>query len=266
MKKKKKKKKEDEEGAEGEAAAATEAAPAKAGPRPGQDPGQDRGQGPSARNSTAKSPFSSFSLLSRPPPLRVQSARHGRIADDRRADPAGLSGFIAKGLAAWTASPQRTLPTMAIATPVVAPPRAEGLGQPGGTPGALQLLQCLIGTATVLAVAWLGWSLAGPGRGVGWLAALGLAVYPTARSRGGLSTGGTLGGPAVGLPAGSGRLAAVAIQPGGRRSGRLPGRLPDSPGARRWSGRPRSAWRSSGGGPCHALRASDSADRRWAGC
>ena len=93
-----------------------------------------------------------------------------------------LLGCLALSLrvsAAWTASPQRTLPTMAIATPVVAPPRAEGLGQPGGTPSALQLLQCLIGTATVLAVAWLGWSLAGPGRGVGWLAALGLAVYPT---------------------------------------------------------------------------------------
>ena len=49
---------------------------------------------------------------------------------------------------------------------------------PPESPRALQLLQCLIGTATVLAVAWLGWSLAGPGRGVGWLAALALAVYP----------------------------------------------------------------------------------------
>lgn len=44
---------------------------------------------------------------------------------------------------------------------------------------AVQLLQCIAGTALVLAVAWLAWSLL-PGRpSVGWVAALGAAVYPT---------------------------------------------------------------------------------------
>jgi hypothetical protein len=68
-----------------------------------------------------------------------------------------LLGCLALGLrvcAVWTASPA------------------------GDASRALQFLQCLIGTATVLAVAGLGWSLVGPRRGVGWLAALGLAVYP----------------------------------------------------------------------------------------
>jgi hypothetical protein len=67
---------------------------------------------------------------------------------------------------------------MAIGSRSVAPPPAS-LHQAGdGVHRAVQLLQCLIGTATVLAVAWLGWSLLGGQRGVGWMAALGLAVYP----------------------------------------------------------------------------------------
>jgi len=44
---------------------------------------------------------------------------------------------------------------------------------------AVQLLQCLAGTALVLAVAWLGWSLLPDRPSVGWVAALGAAVYPT---------------------------------------------------------------------------------------
>ena len=44
---------------------------------------------------------------------------------------------------------------------------------------------------------------------------LGTGRLSDARRRGGLSTGGALGGPAVGLPGGSGCLAAVAIQPRG---------------------------------------------------
>jgi hypothetical protein len=44
---------------------------------------------------------------------------------------------------------------------------------------AVELLQCLAGTALVLAVAWLGWSLLPDRRSVGWVAALGAAVYPT---------------------------------------------------------------------------------------
>jgi hypothetical protein len=44
---------------------------------------------------------------------------------------------------------------------------------------AVQLLQCLAGTALVLAVGWLGWSLLPERPSVGWVAGLGAAVYPT---------------------------------------------------------------------------------------
>ena len=44
---------------------------------------------------------------------------------------------------------------------------------------AVQLLQCVVGTALVLAVVWLGWSLVPQRPGVGWVAGLGAAVYPT---------------------------------------------------------------------------------------
>jgi len=44
---------------------------------------------------------------------------------------------------------------------------------------AVELLQCAAGTALVLAVVWLAWSLV-PGRpALGWVAGLGAAVYPT---------------------------------------------------------------------------------------
>ncbi len=55
-----------------------------------------------------------------------------------------------------------------------------GLG--AGTPGAIlavQLLQCIAGTALVLTVAWLGWSLVPERPCIGWVAAIGAAVYPT---------------------------------------------------------------------------------------
>ncbi len=42
----------------------------------------------------------------------------------------------------------------------------------------VQLLQCLLGVATVFALAWLGWSLLPDEPSVGWAAAFGLAVYP----------------------------------------------------------------------------------------
>jgi len=44
---------------------------------------------------------------------------------------------------------------------------------------AVELLQCVAGTALVLAVVWLGWSLLPQRRSVGWIAGLGAAVYPT---------------------------------------------------------------------------------------
>src|SRR3972149_6209985 len=43
----------------------------------------------------------------------------------------------------------------------------------------VQLLQCAAGTALVLAVVWLGWVLVPDRPGVGWVAGLGAAVYPT---------------------------------------------------------------------------------------
>jgi hypothetical protein len=51
-----------------------------------------------------------------------------------------------------------------------------------GTPQSLlcvELIQCVAGTALVLAVVWLGWSLVPDRRLVGWLAGLGAAVVPT---------------------------------------------------------------------------------------
>ncbi len=44
---------------------------------------------------------------------------------------------------------------------------------------AVEVLQCIAGTALVLAVAWLGWSLLPDRPSVGWVAAVGAAVYPT---------------------------------------------------------------------------------------
>ncbi len=51
-----------------------------------------------------------------------------------------------------------------------------------GTPEAvlaIQLLQCAIGTAIVLAVVWLGWSLFPDRPSIGWVAGLVAALYPT---------------------------------------------------------------------------------------
>jgi hypothetical protein len=50
------------------------------------------------------------------------------------------------------------------------------------TPGAIlavQLLQCMAGTALVLAVVGLGWALMPDRPSVGWVAGIGAAVYPT---------------------------------------------------------------------------------------
>jgi len=50
-----------------------------------------------------------------------------------------------------------------------------------GTPAAVlaaQLIQCLAGTALVLAVIWLGWSLLPDRPAVGWLAGMAATVYP----------------------------------------------------------------------------------------
>ncbi|HLA85103.1 MAG TPA: hypothetical protein VJL29_09935 [Thermoguttaceae bacterium] len=44
---------------------------------------------------------------------------------------------------------------------------------------AVELLQCVAGTALVLAVAWLAWSLVPTRPALGWIVGLGAAVYPT---------------------------------------------------------------------------------------
>ena len=44
---------------------------------------------------------------------------------------------------------------------------------------AVQLVQCLAGTALVVAVVWLGWELAPDRPSIGWVAGIGAAVYPT---------------------------------------------------------------------------------------
>jgi len=44
---------------------------------------------------------------------------------------------------------------------------------------AMQLLQCLAGTALVLAVVWLGWGLVPERRAIGWMAGVLAAIYPT---------------------------------------------------------------------------------------
>lgn len=53
-----------------------------------------------------------------------------------------------------------------------------GVGS-GASVLAVQLLQCVAGTALVAAVAWLGWSMLPEGPEVGWIAATVAAIYPT---------------------------------------------------------------------------------------
>jgi hypothetical protein len=112
-----------------------------------------------------------------------------------------LLGCLAFGLrlcAVLASSPDRAAPTLTIAaaagkspseSPSESPSRppsespsgfvSGGHEPPGsGLRRAAQLLQCLVGTATVLAIAWLGWLLVREQRAIGWMAALGLAVYP----------------------------------------------------------------------------------------
>jgi hypothetical protein len=44
---------------------------------------------------------------------------------------------------------------------------------------AVQLLQCVVGAGLVLAIVWLAWSLVPDQPGLGWIAGIGAAVYPT---------------------------------------------------------------------------------------
>lgn len=44
---------------------------------------------------------------------------------------------------------------------------------------AVELIQCLAGAGLVLAIVWLGWSLAPDRPSIGWLAGIGASIYPT---------------------------------------------------------------------------------------
>ena len=92
-----------------------------------------------------------------------------------------MLGCLALGLRVWAVAwdvPDRSHP------PVVS--MAAGTSPTGDvlqpTAGAIrkivQLVQCLLGVATVFALGWLGWSLLPEEPSVGWAAAVGLAVYP----------------------------------------------------------------------------------------
>ena len=89
-----------------------------------------------------------------------------------------LLGCLALGLRVWTVANAPPSP------PAAAVAANESSSQGAGTTVAaadrvVQFLQCIAGTALVLAVAWLSWKLLPGQPGVGWLAALGAAVYPS---------------------------------------------------------------------------------------
>ncbi len=128
-------------------------------------------------------------------------------------------------------SPERAPPAMALAATAVESPPASLDHTGGGGHRAVQFLQCLIGTATVLAVAWLGWSLVRGQSGVGWTAALGLAVYPSHVSAAAYPQAALWAALVLCCLLARGRLAAVAIQPRRRPSRRMPGGRPRAAGA-----------------------------------
>jgi hypothetical protein len=88
-----------------------------------------------------------------------------------------LLGCLALGLRFWMVlappAPAPALAAVAAESPADAPRAADLL-----LPRTVQFLQCLAGAALVLAVAWLGWSLAPDRSSIGWMAALAAAVYP----------------------------------------------------------------------------------------
>jgi len=108
--------------------------------------------------------------------LAGESARpvtyeHGEIADNLLAG----RGFTVKFLGVTGATSQQApfYPTVLAASYGV-----FGTGSPRALL-AVQVLQALAGTALVLTVVWLGWSLVPHQPTVGWIAGWGAAVYPT---------------------------------------------------------------------------------------
>ena len=135
----------------------------------------------------------------------------------------------------------------------------------GGGHRAIQFLQCLIGAATVLAVAWLGWSLVPGQRGVGWTAALGLAVYPSHVGAAAYPQAALWAALVLCCLLAVVLLAAVAIRPSRRHSRRMSGWRPGAAGAGLVLAAP-IAWRSSGVVRVCPTAAAGQAGWRWAGC
>ena len=92
-----------------------------------------------------------------------------------------MLGCLALGLRVWTVAsdtPDRTSPPVVSMVAGTSPAGAAFQPTGGAIRKIVQLLQCLLGIATVFALVWLGWSLLPDEPSVGWTAALGLAVYP----------------------------------------------------------------------------------------
>ena len=90
-------------------------------------------------------------------------------------------GCLALGLRVWAVAgdaPDRPHPPV-VSIAAGMNPAGDAMQPTGGAIRKIvQLLQCLLGVATVFALAWLGWSLLPEEPSVGWAAAVGLAVYP----------------------------------------------------------------------------------------
>ena len=245
MKKKKKKKKEDEEGAEGEAVPPPRPLPPRPPPR--------RPPRPAAkarpRSNAAKVSISLIFPLVPRPPLRVESARHGRISHDRRLDPAGLPGFGAEALCrVGPLRRSRPPPTMAMAAAAVASP-PESPNQAGHGGHRAWSNSCSASSARPRcwrSPGWAGRCWAGNVASAGWLPwdwpfiHLTSARRPIRRRR----SGRRWRWPAWWRVAVSPRWQSSRA---GRHSGRLPGRHASFCWSRCWCWRRRFAWRFSGG-------------------
>ncbi len=102
---------------------------------------------------------------------RPLSYEHGRIAENLLAGRGFSIMFL--GVEGPTSQQAPFYPTL-----LAAAYGLFGVGSPGAVL-AIQLLQCMAGTGLVLAVVWLGHSLAPDEPSVGWVAGIGAAIYPT---------------------------------------------------------------------------------------
>ena len=156
-------------------------------------------------------------------------------------------------------------PAMTLAATAVESPPASADHTAGGGLRAVPFLQCLIGTATVLAVAWLGWALVARTvrRRLG--GRLGTGGLSEPHQRGGLSPSRTVGGAGALLSAGGGCIAAVAIHPPRRRFSSDAWRAFSCCWSRCWCWRQPSRRWSTGGERAGPAAAAGQAGRPWAG-